>query len=303
MMTLLHLSCFASRLPAGRCTPPRPEHVPRQRRALVPLALLLGLCVLVLLAGCGTTSRPESPNATAERLYREAKEDAGAGSFERAIRLLERVEGLAAGSLLAQQAQLEIAYYQWRSGEREAALTAVDRFIRLNPSSPAFDYALYLRGMINFNDNLGLLGTLARQDLSERDQRASRDAFQSFKRLVDQFPDSTYSADARVRMDYIANTLARYEVHVARYYLRRGAYVAAANRAQQMVAEFPQSPATEEALAIMVESYGRLQLDTLREGAERVLRLNFPESSYLADNAGRRATSAASPWWERLKFW
>lgn len=281
----------------------RPSRLSGAALVLSRLGWLLGLCSLLLLSGCSTPNRAETPNATAERLFKEAKDDASAGSFERAIRLLERVEGLAAGSVLAQQAQLEIAYLQWRSGEREAALTAVDRFIRLNPSSPAFDYALYLRGLINFNDNLGLLGTLAGQDLSERDQRASRDAFQSFKRLVDQFPDSTYSPDARLRMDYIANTLAKYEVHVARYYLRRGAYVAAANRAQQMVAEFPQSPATEEALAIMVESYSRLELTQLREGAERVLRLNFPDSSYLADNAGRRATSATQPWWQRLKFW
>lgn len=274
-----------------------------RRRPAGWLGLLALLLALLWLGGCSSPPRNESVNATAERLYREAQEDASAGSFERAIRLLERVEGLAAGSTLGQQAQLEIAYLNWRSGERESALTAVDRFIRLNPSSPAFDYALYLRGLINFNDNLGLLGNLARQDLAERDQRASRDAYQSFKRLVDQFPDSQYSPDARLRMDYIANTLARYEVHVARYYLRRGAYVAAANRAQQMVSEFPQSPATEEALAIMVESYSRLELDELRNSAERVLQLNFPESAYLAANAGRRATSASQSWWQRLKFW
>jgi outer membrane protein assembly factor BamD len=256
----------------------------------------------VWLAGCSTPSRTETPNATAERLYKEAKEDADAGSFERAIKLLERVEGLAAGTLLAQQAQLEMAYLQWRSGEREEALTAIDRFIKLNPSSPAFDYALYLRGVINFNDNLGLLGTLVGQDLSERDQRASRDAYQSFKRLVDQFPNSLYTPDARLRMDYIANTLAQYEVHVARYYLRRGAYVAAANRAQQMVSEFAQSPSTEEALAIMIESYERLQLTSLRDGAERVLKLNFPNSRFLTGNPATARADAPS-WWQRLKFW
>lgn len=270
---------------------------------LLKRAALLGLTSAALwLAGCSTPPRSESPNATAERLYKEAKDDAEAGSFDRAIKQLERVEGLAAGTLLAQQAQLEMAYLQWRSGERESALTAIDRFIKLNPSSPAFDYALYLRGVINFNDNLGLLGTLAGQDLSERDQRASRDAYQAFKRLVDQFPQSTYTPDARQRMDYIANTLAQYEVHVARYYLRRGAYVAAANRAQQMVSEFAQSPSTEEALAIMIESYERLQLDSLREGAERVLKLNFPNSRYLAGNAAT-ARSAGNSWWQRLKFW
>ena len=280
----------------------RAEHDPMFKSALQRMAFFGAISALAFLTACSTPPSTETPNATAERLYREAKEDSAAGTFDRAIKLLERVEGLAAGSLLAQQAQLEMAYLQWRSGERELALTAIDRFIRLNPSSPAFDYALYLRGIINFNDNLGLLANLAGQDLAERDQRASRDSFQSFKRLVDQFPQSSYAPDARLRMDYIANTLAQYEVHVARYYLRRGAYVAAANRAQQMVREFPQSPATEEALAIMIDSYERLELPVLREGAQRVMQLNFPESRFLD---GSRATSRADArsWWDRLKFW
>lgn len=254
------------------------------------------LAALALMAGCASKPQNESPNATAERLYKDAREDAQSGSYERAIKSLERVEGLAAGTLLAQQAQLDIAYYQWRAGEREPALTAVDRYIKLNPSSAAFDYALYLRGVINFNDNLGLISSLAGQDLSERDQRASRDAFQSFKRLVEQYPDSRYAPDARIRMDYIVNTLAAYEVHVARYYLRRGAYVAAANRAQQMVTDFPQTPATEEALAIMVQSYTLLELPVLREGAERVLQKNFPKSRFL----GGPLASTDKPWW---RFW
>ena len=148
------------------------------------------LAVLSLLAGCSTPPRDETPNATADRLYKEAREDMDAGSYERAIKSLERVEGLAAGSLLAQQALLDLAYLNWRTGEKATALTTIERFIKLNPSSPALDYAYYLRGTINFNDNLGLLGTLGGQDLSERDQRAARDAFQAFKLLVEQFPTS-----------------------------------------------------------------------------------------------------------------
>ena len=251
------------------------------------------LAASLQLAGCGSTPRDEQAGATAERLYKDAKEDAASGSYERAIKGLERVEGLAAGSLLAQQAQLELAYLNWKSGERETALTAVERFIKLNPSSPALDYALYLRGVINFNDNMGLLTKLARQDLSERDQRASRDAYQAFKQLVDRYPNSLYSADARLRMDYIVNSLAAYEVHVARYYLNRGAYLAAANRAQQAVSDFQQSPSTEEALHILVQSYDKLELKTLRDAADRVLRTNFPNSKYVAGNsaAGGRA------WW------
>ena len=219
-----------------------------------------------------------------------------AGANDRAIKLFERVEGLAAGTLLAQQAQLDMAYAQWRTDERTSALATVDRFIKLNPSSPGLDYAMYLRGIINFNESLGLLGTIAGQKISERDQRAARDSWQAFKQLVDQFPDSRYAADARLRMDYIVQSLAEYEVHVARYYFRRGAYVAAANRAQQAVAEFPQAPGVEEALYLMMQSYDKLGLPALRDDAERVLRKNFPDSALVAGGLGAQAR----PWW---KFW
>ena len=259
-------------------------------------ALLALLAASLQLTGCASKPRDETAGSTAERLYKDAKEDADSGSYDRAIKGLERVEGLAAGSVLAQQAQLELAYLHWKSGERETALTAIERFIKLNPSSPALDYALYLRGVINFNDNMGLLSLLARQDLSERDQRASRDAFQAFKQLVDRFPNSRYSADARQRMDYIINTLAAYEVHVARYYLNRGAYLAAANRAQQAVSDFQQSPSTEEALHILVQSYDKLELNTLRDAADRVLRTNFPNSRFVAGSSA----SGGRPWW---RFW
>ena len=262
----------------------------------------LGAMVAIAVAalqwsGCSSTPKDELAGRSAERLYKEAKEDMDSGSFDRAIKSLERVEGLAAGSLLAQQAQLDLSYLYWRTGERAQALTSIERFIKLNPSSPALDYAMYLRGVINFNDTLGLLGNLANQDLSERDQRASRDAFVAFKQLVDQFPESRYSADARLRMDYIVNALASYEVHVARYYFRRGAYVAAANRAQQAVSEFQTSPSTEEALYILTQSYDRLALKELKDAAERVLRTNFPSSRFL--NPGG-PDSGTRPWW---RFW
>ncbi len=259
-------------------------------------ALTALLAVTLQLAGCGSTPKEEAAASTAERLYKEAQEDMEAGSFERAIKSLERVEGLAAGSLIAQQALLNIAYLSWRTGEKAQALSSIERFIKLNPSSPALDYALYLRGVINFNDNLGLLGTLAGQDLSERDQRASRDAFQAFKQLVDQFPASKYTPDARQRMVHIVDTLASYEVHVARYYLRRGAYVAAANRAQGAIAEFPQTASAEEALYILMQSYDKLELKTLRDDAERVLRLNYPNSSFLSTGLA----AGTKPWW---KLW
>lgn len=260
------------------------------------------LCAVVaaswLAAGCGSSPKDETAGWNADKLYAEAKDEAANGGYERAARLYERLEGRASGTLLAQQAQLERAYVLYRSGEKAQALSTLERFVKLHPTSPAIDYALYLQGLINFNDNLGILGSLSRQDLSERDQQASRDAFQAFKQLVDQYPQSRYAEDAQVRMNYITNSLAAYEVHVARYYFRRGAYVAAANRAQQAVQEFQQSPSTEEALFIMARSYDRLGLAPLRDDAERVLRQNFPNSPLLGaqglpDNKGRA-------WWQ---FW
>lgn len=274
--------------------PPRPMHVPcRQRFRTAALAAVAAAC----LVACGSDPKDEFGGRSAEKLYAEAKADADAGSYDRAIKALERVEGLGATTLLAQQAQLDLAYLYWKTNERAQALATLERFLKYHPSSPALDYAMYLRGVVNFNDNLGLLGSLAQQDMSERDQRASRDAYQAFKQLIEQFPQSRYAADARLRMNFIVNTLAAYEVHVARYYFNRGAYLAAANRAQQAVTEFQQSPAVEEALSLMARSYDKLQLTELRDAAQRVLRLNYPDSAYLT---GATAKSAARPWW---RFW
>ena len=269
-------------------------------RPMIPLSMLhrpmaAVLVVLVaLLAGCGSTPKQAESQWTPERLYAEAKEEASTGNYERAGKLYERLEGRASGTALAQQAQIERAYMLYKSSDKAQALATLERFIKLHPTSAALDYALYLQGLINFNDNLGLLGNLARQDLAERDQQAARDSFQSFKQLVDQFPQSLYADDARLRMNYIVNTLASYEVHVARYYFRRGAYVAAANRAQIVVTDFQQSPSAQEALNIMVQSYDRLGMTDLRDDADRVLRRSYPDTTIHFDGLGR----VKKPWWQ-----
>lgn len=261
------------------------------------LRRLLPAAALCLLAACGSSpQRDEDPRGSADKLYADAKEDLAAGNYDRAIKTLERVEGRAPGTLLAQQAQIDVAYAYWKTNDRVQALATLDRFIKLHPSSPALDYALYLKALVNFNDNLGMLSSVSRQDLSERDQQASRDAYLAFRQLTEQFPNSRYAPDAAKRMDYIVNALANYELHVARYYYRRGAWVAAANRAQQAVRDYQQTKAVEEALYIMAQSYDRLGLAALRDDADRVLKQNFPNSRYLKD--GLRAPD--SPWW---KFW
>lgn len=259
-------------------------------------------CLLVALLAACASGGDKSVDGNVDRLYADAREELGAGNYEQAIKALERVEARATGTLVGQQALLDMAYAHWRAGERVLALSVLDRFERAHPSSPAADYALYLRGLVNFNDKLGLLGNLARQDVAERDQQASRDAWQAFSRLVQQYPQSRYAADARVRMDYIVNSLAAYEVHVARYYFQRGAYVAAANRAKEAVSAYERTPAAEEALALMVQSYDRLGMATLRDDARRVLEKNFPDSRLLAAAPGTRsgAPQGARPWW---RFW
>jgi outer membrane protein assembly factor BamD len=263
-----------------------------RRGALAAAAALM--MASALLAGCGSTPKDPESQWSAERLYAEAKEEAAQGAYDRAGKLYERLEGRASGTVLAQQAQIERAYMLYKSGEKAQALSVLERFIKLHPTSPGIDYAYYLQGLVNFNESTGLLGSFTGQDLAERDQQASRDAYQSFKQLVDLYPQSLYAEDARARMNYIVNSLAGYEVHVARYYFRRGAYVAAANRAQQVVTEFQNTPSAEEALYIMAQSYDRLELPELRDDAMRVLRASFPNSTIQADGLGGQKKG---PWW------
>lgn len=267
-----------------------PEILKPGQRAFAAMLVLAA----ATLSGCGTSPK-DDPDAklTPEKLYADAKEEAAEGNYETAIKRLEKLEGRAAGTVLAQQAELDMAYAYYKTGEKAQALAKLERFMRLHPTSPALDYAYYLQGLVNFNDDLGLFGRISRQDHSERDQQAARDAYESFRQLSTRFPQSSYAPDARERMNYIVNMLARYEVHVARYYYRRGGYLAAANRAQSAVQEFRSSPAIEEALFIMARSYDKLGLINLRDDATRVLAQNFPASKYLDG----KEQLADKPWW------
>lgn len=166
--------------------------------------------------------------------------------------------------------------------EMAEALIAIDRFMRLYPNNPATDYAIYLKGLINFNENQGLFARFGGQDLSERDLKAARDSFDIFKELVTRFPNSQYASDSRLRMNYLINNIAAGEVHVARYYFRRGAYVAAINRSAEVVRGYSDAPAIEEALYILWRSYRELGVNDLAADSERVLRKNFPQSEFFA---------------------
>jgi outer membrane protein assembly factor BamD len=262
----------------------------RAKLSVVPALLMAGL----LLAGCSSTNLDKTATWSPNKIYAEAKDELDGGSYETAIGLFEKLEGRAAGTSLAEQAQIDKAYAQYKSGERVQAIATLDRFMKLHPASPALDYALYLKGVVNFTDDLGMFSFLTRQDLSERDQKAAKESFESFKELVTRFPDSRYAPDSRLRMTYIVNSLAQYEVHVARYYYTRGAYLAAINRAQIALADYREVPALEEALYIMVKSYDALSMTQLRDDTQRVLEKNYPQSEYLT----RGFKGSSDPWWK-----
>jgi outer membrane protein assembly factor BamD len=249
-----------------------------------------------LLSGCGIFSGKEVDETrgwSAQKLYAEARQELADRNWENAIKHYERIESRYPFGRFAQQAMIEVAYAHWKNEDAASALASIDRFVKLHPNHPSADYMYYLRGLINFNDDLGILGFFSGQDLSERDPKAAAEAFVSFKELVTRFPESKYAPDAVQRMNYLVNALASHEVHVARYYMKRKAYVAAANRTQYALKTYPGAPANEEGLVIMVKAYDAMGMTALRDDAERVLKKNFPDSVYL--KGGPRKDI---PWWQ-----
>ncbi|MEF9965451.1 MAG: outer membrane protein assembly factor BamD [Comamonas sp.] len=257
---------------------------------------IASVALAALLAGCSSTDVDPTAGWSPNKIYSEARDEASSGSFDKAIPLYEKLEGRAAGTAMAQQAQLEKAYSQYKSGEKAQAIATLERFIKLHPASEGVDYALYLKGLVNFNENLGLFSWVSKQDLSERDQKAAKDSFESFRELSTRFPESKYTPDAEKRMRYIVNSLAQYEVHVARYYYERGAYVAAVNRAQSAISDYKEVPAQEDALYILMLSYERLNMADMAADTKRVLEASYPNTRLLAN--GFRKDDR--PWW---KMW
>jgi outer membrane protein assembly factor BamD len=249
-----------------------------------------------LLSGCGIFSGKEVDETrgwTAQKLYAEARQELSGRNWQNAIKHYERIESRYPFGRFAQQAMIEVAYAHWKNEDIASALASIDRFVKLHPNHPSADYMYYLRGLINFNDDLGLLGFFSGQDLSERDPKAAADAFSAFKDLVARFPESKYAPDAIQRMNYLVNALASHEVHVARYYMKRKAYVAAANRTQYALKTYPGAPANEEGLVIMVKAYDAMGMTVLRDDAERVMKKNFPDSVYLKGGPRKDV-----PWWQ-----
>lgn len=240
------------------------------------IALVL---VTYLVTGCGFFGEREDKtrNWSAKRLYNEAKAQMQDGNFDTAIDYYEKLESRFPFGTYAQQAQLDVAYAYYKYDEPASAIAAADRFIKLHPRHPNVDYAYYLKGLVHFSQGRGLLDRLIPKDMSRRDPGAARQAFDAFSELVRRFPESKYAEDSAQRMVYLKNTLAQHEIHVANYYMRRGAYIAAANRARFVVENYQRTPAVPEALVVMAKAYKVLGLEDLASDAVRVLRHNYPD--------------------------
>jgi outer membrane protein assembly factor BamD len=234
---------------------------------------------MLSLSACGLFSgEPDDKTAgwSAEKLYSEAQDEMSAGGYDQAVKYLQSIETRFPFGRYAQQSLMEECYAQWKAIEIEQALSACNKFVKQYPNSPNIDYVYYLKGLINFNGDLGLLGAYTGQDPTERDPKSLRESFESFREVATRYPSSRYYDDSMARMRYLVNALASHEIHVAAYYLRRGALLAAASRAKSVLINFQQTPSTEDALEILAVTYDRLDLPLLRDDARRVLAVNYP---------------------------
>lgn len=241
------------------------------------LLLLVGLS----LAGCSLFPEKKEEDVTEnwseERLYYEAKGSLDSSYFEEAVDHYRKLQARYPFGKFSKQAQLDLAYAYYKQDETASAIAAADRFIKLYPSHPRADYAYYLKGLALFNQGKGFIDRYVVKDPSQRDPGAALSSFQEFSELVKKYPKSVYVSDARQRMLFLRNNLAQHEVNVANYYMRRGAFVAAANRARYAVENYQQAPAVPDALALMAKAYKVLGMNELSDDALRVLQTNFPD--------------------------
>ena len=254
---------------------------------LILIKFLFICCLGLSLQGCGTlqelfssdsssSDEDEYADWTAEKFRTEAKAAVDAGSYEKAIKLYEALESRYPFGEDSAQTQLDIAYAYFKNNDPDSAIAAADRFIKMNPRSPGVDYAYYLKGLVNYNRGIGFIDRFLPTDTSQRDPGTARDALNNFEELIRRFPQSKYVPDARLRMIALKNNLAMHEIHVARYYIRRRAYVAAANRASTVIEKYQRTPAVPYALLVLQEAYTKLDMLDLARDATRVYELNYP---------------------------
>ena len=267
-------------------------------RSVTALAALL---LAATLGGCSLWSKVSDPKKDwqAPEYYKAAHAEFESGNWDASIKLYEQLEAKFPFGRFADQAQLEMAYAYYKQTETASAVSTLEKFIKAHPNHPNVDYALYLKALANFKEDLGPLARLVKQDLADRDPKAARESFEGFKDLVARFPDSKYAADSRERMAYLVEALARHELNVARYYMSRGAYLAAANRAQDAITHFPSSPSHREALEIMIEAYDKMNMKELRDDTKRVLAKNYPGDALAAANRN----STGRTWWKPWTYW
>jgi len=258
-------------------------------RLLLPALALLAL----LLGGCNK-DRNGIAEATADELYTKAKSSLDASSWDRSIAIYKALQTRYPFGRYTEQSMLDLSYAYFRRGLPEQALSTLDRFIRTYPTHPSVDYAFYLKGLVNYEQNLGFLEKMMPVRVRDRDQSRAQDAFMDFNELIRRYPDSRYVPDARQRMVFLRNNLAAYEVIVAEYYLRRNAFIAAANRARFAIEVYPNTPSVPEALAIQHTAYTELELFELAQDSWDVLALNYPDHYYVQGKKKPRS------WTQRL---
>lgn len=245
---------------------------------LCSAALLIGACSLF------PSENGKIEKGSAELLYKEGKASLQAGDFKTAISKFESLEARYPFGHYSQQALLEIAYAYYKFGEADSAISTANRFIKLYPRHKHVDYAYYLRGLASYNLSKNFFDRMFKVDPAQRNPKMARQSFQYFSELVQRYPNSKYAQDAVQRMVYLKNRLASYEVDVARYYLKRGAYLAAVNRAKYVIDNYDRTPAVPDALSLMVKAYRKMNMDELANGAEEILELNYPGHPHVANN-------------------
>jgi len=269
-----------------------------------PIRSLPILALALSLSACAWLKDQEDPTKdwSVTKLYSEASSELDSGNYATAAEYYEKLEARYPFGRYAMQSQLDVAYAYYKAEEPEQAIAAADRFIKLFPQNPYVDYAYYLKGIINYNRSVGFLDRYIPTDPSQRDPGSALDAFQDFAELVRRFPDSKYAPDARQRMLYLRSNLARHEVNVARYYVRRGAYVAAVQRCSYVIENFQRTSAVEDALEVMVDAYKRLEQDKLAADAERVLTLNREAGRFISDETPPSELTVSRKVWDYLEL-
>jgi outer membrane protein assembly factor BamD len=263
------------------------------------LPLIFVLISALLLNGCAIFGAPTELDETkgwqAERIYQAGETSMQDKDYDKALKYFQILESRFPHGKYAAQAQLEIAYAHYKKADPVSCVAAADRFIKLHPNHPNVDYAYYLKGLATFNER-GIIEKYTAQEISDRDPKTLKLSFAAFKELTDRYPKSRYFKDAAQRMVYLVNTLSQHELHVARYYMKRLAFVAALNRAKYVLEYYPNSVSVEEALVISISAYDNMDLQDLKDDALRVLKTNYPQNPMLAGKSGEDE----KVWW---KFW